>query len=229
MISSTSQAFRDTLIHRATGAPLRKLGILYGLPLPPGIPQTSWRGVLSVSALGARGGLSNVLEAVREAFRHLEEEVSVTTTGGGSVLVGSFGSDQAGRLVEFGGRIYFGEKLGSGGLVLAGQGSSYWSSPALDGSSGTARVLAYHVEEEGLTLRIVLHRLIVASPVTYLQEDGGVRPAGEPLGGHVQTSAVVDKGTASPPYLGGGVVGGDLPRALQKLMAAGCRLEIIGV
>lgn len=229
MISSTGQALRDTLIHRATGAPLRKLGILYGLPLPPGIPQTSWRGVLSVSALGARGGLANVLGAVREAFRHLEEEVPVTTTVGGSVLVGSFGSDQAGRLVEFGGRIYFGEKLGSGGLVLAGSGSSYWSSPDLDGSSGTAKVLAYHIEEEGLTFRVVLHRLIVASPVTYLQENGGARPAGEPLGGHVQTSAVVDKGTASPPYLGGGVVGGDLTRSLKRLLAAGCQLEIVGV
>lgn len=78
VLSATTRALWDTLIHRADGEALDDLGVLYGLERPLVFEQSAWRGLLHSAAFGARGTPGVLWESIASLFRPLEREFKVS-------------------------------------------------------------------------------------------------------------------------------------------------------
>lgn len=76
-LSKATEAFRDTLVHRAEGLEHDRISGLYGVKRPGFIPRSSWRQALHATALGPRGMPGGTLKFLEGAFDHLAESFDV--------------------------------------------------------------------------------------------------------------------------------------------------------
>lgn len=113
-LSQCQKVLRDTVIDRTEGTQLRRISKLWGIPMPTGWDEDSWRAGLASAALGPRGTMGNVFSFVDGIFSYaaVTFEVTIdpalpnriTATAG----AGTFNGEHTGRWV----RIATGEAAG---------------------------------------------------------------------------------------------------------------------
>lgn len=170
------EAWRDTLIGGASGAALRELGALYGVPWLRAFSERAFREALRVVAFGARGtlgntvaflealygdfGVSSTVEIVPEAPRRLMRvsQPWAVSDEGRLVRVAWMGADGVARS-----RLFWSARRvdDDEGLELASMGTSYFDGANFAVGAGritekieaTATVLPFVVMERDVDLR----------------------------------------------------------------------------
>lgn len=226
--SKTSEAMRDTLVHRAEGTALQTLSALYGLPKPDYASADDWRYALGAVALGPRGTPMASLSFLEGALGHLSQEFTVTVDPAQPVRItaaaATWEQTHVGRLVrlELDGALYqiVGPQdvsgAGGGYLELAPYRTAYFAgadfSTLSAATSTTATILGFRIEEPGpgpdsaedvgepALYKVIVYGEDIPVPPTYLQPDAGARPVGEPYGGHLQEDEIEDTSQITGPY-----------------------------
>jgi len=164
-LSQTQRALRDTVLTRASGNQLRRLAKLWGVPMPGGWDEDSWREGTNAVGMGPRGTPGSTFAFLEGIFQYAEQvyEVTVdpanpqrlTATAG----AGTFDDDHVGRFVRIVGGGVTGlywtvspaDVVADGGakVELAKIGTSYW-----DGADWGALAAAVTLNATFLTFRL---------------------------------------------------------------------------
>lgn len=72
--SQIEEAFRATLIHKATGRDHDAIAVMLGLPRPRGFPESDWVNAIHVLGYGARGHPRAVFRFIEMALRRFERD-----------------------------------------------------------------------------------------------------------------------------------------------------------
>ena len=192
-------ALRDTLVHRAEGTALDRLGRLFGLPRPSVILESSWRLALKAAAYGPRHTPGCIRDFLRGALTQWDTVVSVRQSAAApqriTALSGTpFTQEHVGRDVVIDGvtyRVIGPATVGGTYLELAPMTTfefarADWSAfPAI--ATTTATILPFRLEEpspnpggpgKSCLARVRLWLSLAAVPPTYLIDYS--LPVGDP-------------------------------------------------
>jgi hypothetical protein len=254
--SQLREAVDDTLLRKAEGTAFDRLAARYGYPRPHYIERWAWRRACLAAVFG-RAGTFPVLHAFLEgAMAQYATRFDATLNGSAPTRVlapsGTFGTHCVTRLVRIPGLGLFriASRSSSQEVELLRFATSYWDAAdwsALDGEVTIqgAEILAFEVHEptpaapaagesveagEPSVVRVMVHGGVLSPvPPTYLQEDAGARPIGQPLGGSIQADASEHGDQVQGPfpiYLVGQTVLREVATiASRMLVPAGFRVE----
>ena len=189
-ISRISEAFRETLLHKAKGTAFNRLVAWYGFKKPRYIEERYWREATLHSIFSARGTPRPVFSFLEHVFG---EWTDTQSTYENVLAVSSYIIDITGatctlegRYCRIDGEMHRISHLNSNGhLVLHAVDTMMFKGASLTaGSTYTVKVLPFDVEEYDCEYRVILDSGVLQFPRTYLREDGEVRTT-DPYGGHI--------------------------------------------
>jgi hypothetical protein len=240
-ISQAEQAHRDTLIAKASGFALDRLGDLYGIPRIPRIAGVYWRDALAAAALGPRDRLGTVFSVLRAMLAPWESVLTTTSDlqlaqpdrlVGGTPAGVAWNCAHTHRLVEVEGHgIFWSTGVSGADLLLATTATTYWraASWAANESGVLVKVIPFWLREEGARLTVYLDAELFGVPPTYLLPEAvAARPAGQPIGGALVQDATVQATLDGPLYLPGDGLGGLIQSVIDGLCAAGVQVQLVG-
>lgn len=153
-LSQTNLALRDTVLTRASGDQLRRLSKLWGVPMPTGWDEDSWREGVNAVGLGPRGTIGASFAFLEGIFQYVEEVIEVTQAAANpqrltaTAGAGTFTDDHIGRLVRIGAELFYtvgpADVAADGGarVELAPIGNPYWDAANWSAFAATATVNA---------------------------------------------------------------------------------------
>lgn len=260
-ICRIEEAFRDTLVHKAEGRAFDALAGFYGFRrLTTFSTVANWRKALRLVALGPRGTPAMVVGALEGALTAQSRVYAVNLHPASPFVAtyvsgpnGGFKRQDVRRLCRIawsaGSFLYWSSNpsfvtdpnLVSPTIAFADFKAGFWKkadwSSLAGQESATLTILPFVVKDCADPCVVeVLVEALTTSPPTYLQPDDGLRPAGQPWGGHlladatkngnlVQTLALgAAPGDPYGIYLDDGVAA-DLAAVLDGICAAGVQVK----
>lgn len=232
------EAFRDTLITKAEGFAFDKVAALYGLPRIQVIQRPYWRALVHAAAYGPRDRLGTVWAAAEAIFDQWADPLltfPVSLDPGTPQVItaaGTWTCAHVGRFVRVGDLgIYWSTGFSGFDLELSPVSTALWRGASwASAASVDAKILPFWVKDYGAIVEILIDAELFSAPPTYLQPNSvDARPAGQPIGGQLISSPVIEGADYRAIYLQGEELRGLLQVVLDSLCAAGVRVVLRSV
>lgn len=244
MFSQTEAARRETLITRADDDALDALSAFYALTRPSSYPFSAWRAFLELVVYQPRGTMSSLFGVLNALFKPWTDQTkrTVNISATGEIVDPSLNSTAyAHRWLRIGeSRFRWVDEVDIGTTTarINVNACAYWDAWDTAETAVEVAFLPFFFIESRGKVKLYVDLDLMSAPPTYLQPTGATRPASQPYGGQLLNLLDLDPSTLDygnqnqgpyPLYLRGDAASGILGDVLRYIVAAGVRVEIIGL
>lgn len=245
MTSKLLQARNDTLITRATGEALTRLGKHYGFERPLYIPEGDFKSALKSAVYASQPTLPTFFEFVRALFNVWAEYSTVqgeaqsasTLALDAESLALTAPANLEQRFAIVGSKVCFLSVVDEGIASFAPIKTSYFSPPAFTvGEDYAVKLLPFTFQELDCVLNLIMDGGIFTVPSTFLQQNAEAQEEGEPPYGFLMdffSSASEERFGSEdgpyPAYLASDFFESRFFALLDRMLASGVQLRATNI
>jgi len=245
MTSRIKTARNDTLLTRATGDALTRLGENYGFIRPLYIPEADFRESLICAVYASQPTLPTFFTFIVKLFNIWATYSTISGTADSAdsmeldveslALTAPANLEQ--RYALIGDRVCFLSSVVEGVAQFAPVNTAYFKKPEfVEGDSYTVKLLPFNFVEQDCTLTLIMDGGIFSVPSTFLQQDAEAQEEGEPPYGFLMDFFSTEQGERFggedgpyPAYLVSDFFESKFFALLDKMLAAGVYLRATNI